>query len=138
VTERTRRIDALLREEISELLTREVHDPRIGFATVTDVETAPDLGRARVWISVIGTDAERAVALRALEHAMPFVRHRLGERLRLKRIPELMVRGDDTGERGTRVMQILRELEEGREPVPLPGELPTPGRRPDEESPDEG
>lgn len=134
MTERTRRIDALLREEISELLTREVHDPRIGFVTITDVETSPDLGHARVWASVIGSEDERAAALRGLEHAMPFVRRRLGERLRLKRIPELSIRGDMTGERGTRVMQILRELEEGREPSPLDGDLPTPGRRPHDDA----
>jgi ribosome-binding factor A len=136
MTERTRRIDALLREEISELLTREVHDPRIGFVTITDVETSPDLGHAHVWASVIGSSNEQAAALRALEHAMPFVRRRLGERLRLKRIPQLSVRGDTAGERGTRVMQILRELEEGHEPSAVRTDLPTPGRRPGERTGD--
>ncbi len=130
MTARTKRIDALLREEISDLLSREVQDPRVGFVTITDVDTAPDLGHARVWISVIGSDAERAATLRALERAMPFVRRRLGERLRLKRIPELSVRSDPTVERGTRVMHILQELEEGKIPEPLPDELPTPGPRP--------
>jgi ribosome-binding factor A len=130
VTARTKRIDALLREEISELVTREVQDPGIGFLTVTGVETAPDLGHARVWVSVIGSDAERTATLRALERAMPFVRRRLGERLRLKRIPELMVRPDPTVERGTRLMHIIQDLEEGRTPEPLPDELPTPSPRP--------
>lgn len=130
MTERTRRVDALLQEEISELLRREVGDPRIGFATVTDVETTPDLGHARVWISVLGRDEQRREALTALEHAMPFIRRRLGERLRLKRIPELQVREDTTGERGTRVMHILEELERGRIPEPLPAELPTPAGLP--------
>jgi ribosome-binding factor A len=130
VTARTKRIDALLREEISELVTREVQDPGIGFLTVTGVETAPDLGHARVWVSVIGSDAERTATLRALERAMPFVRRRLGERLRLKRIPELMVRPDPTVERGTRLMHIIQDLEEGKTPEPLPDELPTPSPRP--------
>jgi ribosome-binding factor A len=130
VTARTKRIDALLREEISELVTREVQDPGIGFLTVTGVETAPDLGHARVWVSVIGSDAERTATLRALERAMPFVRRRLGERLRLKRIPELMVRPDPTVERGTRLMHIIQDLEEGKIPEPLPDELPTPSPRP--------
>ena len=130
MTARTKRIDALLREEIGDLLSREVQDPGVGFSTITDVETTPDLGRALVWISVIGSEAERAETLRALERAMPFIRRRLGERLRLKRIPELSVRTDPTVERGTRVMRILRELEEGRTPEPLPEELPTPEPRP--------
>jgi ribosome-binding factor A len=130
VTARTKRIDALLREEISELVTREVQDPGIGFLTVTGVETAPDLGHARVWVSVIGSDVEKTATLRALERAMPFVRRRLGERLRLKRIPELMVRPDPTVERGTRLMHIIQDLEEGKTPEPLPDELPTPSPRP--------
>jgi ribosome-binding factor A len=125
-TARTRRIDALLQEEISELLRREVQDPRVGFVTITDVDTSPDLGHARVWVSVIGSDAERQTTLRGLERAMPFVRRRLGERLRLKRIPELSVRDDRTAERGTRVMQILNELEEGKTPEEISASLPTP------------
>lgn len=125
-TARTRRIDALLQEEISELLRREVQDPRVGFVTITDVDTAPDLGHARVWVSVIGSDAERQATMRGLERAMPFVRRRLGERLRLKRIPELSVRDDRTAERGTRVMQILHELEEGRAPQEIADSLPSP------------
>jgi ribosome-binding factor A len=125
-TARTRRIDALLQEEISELLRREVHDPRVGFVTITGVDTTPDLGHATVSISVIGSEAERAATLRGLERAMPFVRRRLGERLRLKRIPKLFVEEDRTVERGTRVMHILQELEQGRVPEPIPEDLPTP------------
>ncbi len=127
-TQRQRRIDELLREAIGELLTREVVDPRIGFATVTDVETTPDLGHARVWVSVIGGEQERAATMAALEGAMVFVRRELGHRLHLKRIPELQVRLDESAERGTRVLRLLADIEAGREPEPLPeGEsLPTP------------
>ena len=130
MTARTKRIDALLREEISDLLAREVQDPGVGFSTITDIDTTPDLGHARVWVSVIGSEAERTQTLRALERAMPFIRRRLGERLRLKRIPELTVRADPTVERGTRLMHILQELEEGRLPEALVEELPTPSPRP--------
>jgi len=129
MTARTDRIDELLREEIGAILARDVQDPRIGFVTVTDVQTAPDLSTARVWVSVIGQPAERDQAIRALEHAMPFVRHELGSRIRLRRIPELHVRVDDTAQRGTRVLQLLAELEAGGVPeaVPEPEEsLPTP------------
>jgi ribosome-binding factor A len=129
VTARTDRIDELLRQEIGEILAREIQDPRIGFVTITDVETAPDLSTARVWVSVIGQPDEREQTMRALGRAMPFVRHELGSRVRLRRIPELLIRADDTAQRGTRVLQLLAELESGEMPdVPdTPTEsLPTP------------
>src|SRR5262245_26666032 len=132
MTARTERIDELLRQEIGEILRRDVDDPRIGFATITDVETAPDLRHARVSVSVIGQPEERSATLVALGRAMPFVRHELGKRLHLKRIPELHLELDDSVERGTRVLQLLHEIEEGRLPdeLPAPGEsLPTPVAR---------
>jgi ribosome-binding factor A len=143
MTQRTDRIDQLLRQEIGEILAREVADPRIGFVTVTDVETAPDLRHARVWVSVIGQPSERDTTLAALDRAMPFVRRELGTRLRLKRIPEFQVRLDESAERGTRVLHLLHELEEGHVPVdeagageslptPVP-RLPRPDDRPDPE-----
>jgi ribosome-binding factor A len=127
LSERTARLDELLREEISGVIRREVDDPRIGFVTVTDVEVSPDLRHANVWVSVIGDTDEKRQTLRALARAMPFVRGRLGV-LRLKRIPELHVKEDETAARGTRVLQILDELEQGREgELPeLPETLPTP------------
>ncbi len=129
MTARTDRIDELLRQEIGGLLAREVKDPRIGFATVTKVETTADLAHARVWVSVIGSQAERTATVRALEHAMPFVRHELGARLRLRRIPNLHVRLDETAEQGTRLLHLLDELEHGQTPegeAPTGETLPTP------------
>ena len=111
MTQRTDRIDELLRQEIGDLLATEVADPAIGFVTVTRVATSPDLAHARVWVSLIGQRAERSASLAALRRAMPFVRHRLNERVRLRRIPDLHVELDDTAERGTRVLQILHDLE---------------------------
>lgn len=133
MTQRTDRIDELLRQEIGQALEREVTDPRIGFVTVTDVETVPDLSRARVWVSIIGTAEERKQTLSALRRAMPFIRRGLGTKIRLRRIPELDVRLDDSVERGTRVLRIITELEAGKNPTdeaPAPGEsLPTPVAR---------
>jgi ribosome-binding factor A len=128
MTQRTDRIDQLLRQEIGEILARDVQDPRIGFVTVTDVETAPDLSTARVWVSVIGQPDERALTIKALGRALPFVRHELGSRVRLRRIPELHLREDDSAQRGTRVLRLLAELETGGPPdEPAPAEsLPTP------------
>jgi ribosome-binding factor A len=132
MSQRTARLDELLRQEIGEILTREIADPRVGFATVTSVETTPDLRHAKVWVSVIGQPTERDAALAALRHAMPYVRHELGGRLRLKRIPDLHVQLDDSAERGTRVLQLLTDLEAGVTPdsEAMTGEsLPTPVAR---------
>ncbi len=138
MTARTDRIDQLLREEIGAILAKDVQDPRIGFVTVTDVETAPDLSTARVWVSVIGQPEERVKALRALEHAMPFVRRELGGRIRIRRIPELLIREDESAQRGTRVLRLLAELEAGGEPAEAPEaeeSLPTPTPRGTTEDP---
>ena len=141
MTARTDRIDELLRQEIGAILTRDVQDPRIGFVTITDVETAPDLSNARVWVSIIGQPDERAKTMRALEHAMPFVRRELGSRIRIRRIPELHVRADDTAERGTRVLRLLAELESGATPedaAPIGESLPTPAGAASPDAPEEG
>jgi ribosome-binding factor A len=115
MSQRIDRVDELLRQEIGAILAKEVQDPHIGFATVTDVETTPDLRHARVWVSVIGGAPERAETLAALERAMGFVRHELGVRLRIKRIPALHVLLDDSASRGTRVLRIIEELGQGHD-----------------------
>ena len=129
MSQRTARIDELLREEISLILRREVDDPRIGFVTITDVEVDRELSHASVWVSVIGSEKERRTTIRALVGAMPFVRRQLG-RLRLKRIPALHIKEDQTAERGTRILQILSDLESGADEVVHPQRmeetLPTP------------
>jgi ribosome-binding factor A len=129
MTQRIQRIDELLRQEIGQALEREVTDPGIGFVTVTNVETAPDLSRARVWVSVIGSEEKRKETLAALRRAMPFIRHSLGTKIRLRKIPELDVRLDDSIELGTRVLKIINDLEAGQIPD-LPDtnseSLPTP------------
>jgi ribosome-binding factor A len=134
VSERTRRVDHLLQEEISAIVQREVQDPRVGFVTITSVETTPDLRHATVWASIIGSDEERAATMAALGRAMPFVRHRLGA-LHLKRIPQLHLREDDSAQRGTRVMQLLERVEAELEGGEAPTEdaaavpdLPSPSR----------
>ena len=133
MSQRLDRVDELLRQEIGAILAKEVNDPRIGFVTVTKVETTPDLSMARVWVSVIGTPEERKATVRALEHAMPFVRRLLGERIRIRRIPVLHVRRDETIDRGTRILKLIDDIESGAITDPLaPDEatvtesLPTP------------
>ena len=131
MTARTDRIDELLRQEIGVIIAREIADPRVGFATVTSVVTTPDLRHAKVFVSVIGQQADRKATLSALGRAMPFVQHELGKRLRLKRIPQFHLELDDTLERGTRVLHLLNELEAGHEPedATVGESLPTPVAR---------
>ncbi len=135
MTARTDRIDELFRQEIGSILSRDVEDRRIGFATIIAVETAPDLRHAKVRVSVIGSPEERRTTIAAIGRAMPFVRHELGKRLRLKRIPEFHLELDETLERGTRVLHLLDEIEAGRTPEGKPDDgesLPKPialGRR---------
>ena len=132
MTQRTEKVDELLRQEITSIVARDVADPRVGFVTITGVETTRDLRHAKVWVSVIGQPAERDATVAALGRAMPFVRHELGTRLRLKRIPDLHLLLDDTAERGTRVLQLLNDLEAGATPsdaTPTLEPLPTPVAR---------
>jgi ribosome-binding factor A len=132
MSQRTERVDELLRQEIGAIVTRDLADPRVGFVTITDVETTPDLRHARVWVSVIGQPAERDAAVAALQHAMPFIRHELGRTLRIKRIPDLHVHLDETADRGTRILRLLDEIETGALPeadVPIAESLPTPVAR---------
>lgn len=129
MSQRTDRVDELLRQEIGVIVSRDVADPRVGFATITSVETTTDLRHAKVWVSVIGQPAQRDAAVAALQHAMPFIRHELGKTLRIKRIPDLHVHLDETAERGTRILQLLAEIETGTTPepdVPIAESLPTP------------
>jgi ribosome-binding factor A len=132
MTQRTERVDELLRQEIGSIIAREIADPRVGFATVTSVVTTPDLRHAKVFVSVIGQAAERKLTLTALGRAMPFIQHELGKRLRIKRIPQFHLELDETLERGTRVLHLLNELEAGHQPVEeaaIGDSLPTPVAR---------
>jgi len=112
MSQRTDRLDSQIQQELSELLQREMKDPRLGFATITRVETAGDLGHARVWVSVLGDEEERGRTMDALRVATPWLRRRLGERLSLRHVPELTVRLDDSIASGDRVLRLLHDLEE--------------------------
>ena len=122
MSQRTDRLDSQIRQELMDLLQREMKDPRLGFATIIRVETARDLGHARVWVSVLGTDVEREKTMQALKVATPWLRRKLGERLSLRHVPELSMREDDSIASGDRVLQIIAELSgEAVEPAPDEG-----------------
>ena len=118
MSQRTDRLDSQIQQELMQLLQREMQDPRLGFATITRVETARDLGHARVWVSVLGDDGERSRTMDALRVATPWLRRRLGERLTLRHVPELTLRLDDSIASGDRVLRLINELEEGGSGAP--------------------
>jgi len=110
MTRRTERINDLLREELSELLRRQVKDPRLGgLITVTEVEVSADLRHARVFVSVLGSEEERKEAFQGLEAARPFLRRELSKRLSMRRTPDLSFRRDDSLERGARLLALIEE-----------------------------
>ncbi|MCA1570499.1 MAG: 30S ribosome-binding factor RbfA [Chloroflexi bacterium] len=111
MSQRTDRLDSQIRAELAELLHREMKDPRIGFATITRVETARDLGTAKVWVSIMGTDEEREATMKALTDAAPWLRRQLGGRMMLRHVPQLTIRHDASIEAGDRVLRLLREIE---------------------------
>ena len=123
---RPSRVGDQLRAEISDLLAREVHDPGIGFLTVTQVTVTPDLHVARVYYTTLGDERARRDTARALGRATPFLRRQLGSRLRLKRVPLLEFFFDESVERGDRIERILNELSAERDESPAADGGPDP------------
>ncbi len=107
------RVNQLIKEEISTLLHRELKDPRLGFVTVTEVDTAKDLSRAKVFVSVLGDEAQWTASLTALASARGFVRNWLRHHLDLRVIPELDFRPDHSMEHAARIQALLRDLDAG-------------------------
>lgn len=107
------RVNQLLKEEISLLLQRELKDPRLGFVTVTEVDTAKDLSRAKVFVSVLGPEAQWAASLTALASARGFIRHWLRHHLDLRITPEIDFRPDHSMEHAARIQALLRDLDPG-------------------------
>jgi ribosome-binding factor A len=108
---RMRRVDEAVRAVLSDVITHELKDPRVGFVTVTAVKTSPDLRQARVFVSVLGDDELRADSLVGLSSAHGFLQRRLAGELRLKPTPTLDFVYDDTVDRGIRLAELLDEAE---------------------------
>ena len=104
-----------LRAELAQLLSREVHDPGVGFVTLTRVHVSPDLQTARVYYTALGDEAGRRKTARALDRTVPFLRRQIGSRLRLRRVPELNFLYDDSIAGQDRIEQILNEIRAERE-----------------------
>jgi ribosome-binding factor A len=107
------RVGDQIRLELSQMLTRgDVHDPGIGFITLTRVQVSSDLQVAKVFYTTLGDATARVETQRALERATPFFRRQIGARVRLRRVPEVEFRFDETIQHQDRIEQILRDLRE--------------------------
>jgi len=119
---RLARLRELFKIEVSAILQREMKDPRIGFVSVTDVELSMDLRHAKVFVSILGDAAAKAETMATLGNAQGFVRRELARRIRLRFIPAIHFKLDESIERGVRVQRLLRRVaefeEERRSDVP--------------------
>jgi ribosome-binding factor A len=107
---RKERLEELLKREISEIIRREVKDPRIGFVTVTDAEVSNDLSFAKVFVSVLGTEEQQAAALKGLNSATRFIRGEFGQRIKLRQVPEITFRIDTGIQHGARIHELLEQI----------------------------
>lgn len=108
-TSRMRRVNEVIREVLGTTISTELQDPRIGFVTVTAVDTSPDLRHARVHVSVLGSEQERDATMAALRSAHGVLQGAINDELRLKRTPELSFHYDESVERADRITRMLDE-----------------------------
>lgn len=107
---RTIRLAEQIRIEVGDILSRKVHDPGVGFLTLTRVKVTEDLLQALIFYTAMGDPAERKKTARALERALPFIRRSLGQRLQLRRVPEITFRYDESVAHQARVEELLENI----------------------------
>ena len=101
-----------IQQEVSLMISRDMKDRRVGFVTVTGVRLTPDLRHARIFISMMGSEVEKEESLEALNHATGWVRHELGQRIRMKFIPEIVFQMDTSQEYGDHIDRLIDEIHE--------------------------
>ena|SRR5262245_5289359 len=119
-TSRPDRVGEAIRDELSQLIAREVHDPGIGFLTLTRVSVTQDLQLARVYYTSLGDERAQRETAKALKRATPFLRRQIGSRIRLRRVPELTFFYDESIARTDRIEQILQDLKAEAAARPAP------------------
>jgi ribosome-binding factor A len=108
---RADRVGEQIRVELSDILLRKTKDPRVGFVTITYVKVSDDLRNARVFVSIIGDEARKKKALKGLKSGSSFLRTELGHRLQVRSTPELFFQLDESIEKGSRILELLRGLD---------------------------
>ncbi len=114
---RRERVAGQIRAELSDILQHELRDPRVGWVTVTRVEMSPDLCYAKVFVSVLGDEQTQAATFIGLERALRFIRSELGRRIRLRQVPEIHFKPDDSIAQSQRINELLKAT-----PIPPPEE----------------
>ncbi|EUJ18618.1 30S ribosome-binding factor RbfA [Listeria aquatica] len=107
---RANRVAEQMKKELGDILNRKIKDPRLGFITVTDVDVTGDLQQATIFISILGNEKEREDSMLALEKAHGFIRSEIGNRMSLRKVPELLFEMDSSLEYGNKIDELLRNL----------------------------
>jgi ribosome-binding factor A len=107
---RVNRVGEQMKKELGDIISRKIKDPRVGFVTVTDVQVTGDLQQAKVYISVLGDEQQREDTLKGLAKAKGFIRTEIGQRIRLRKTPELIFEFDETMAYGNRINSLIHEL----------------------------
>lgn len=115
--QRPQRVGDQIREELSDIIARELKDPGVGFITITWVRVSADLQVARVYYTTLGDETARRQTALALQRAAPFLRRQIAARVRLRRAPDLQFTFDESVARGERIEQLLQEIKDGPHPV---------------------
>ena len=123
-TGRMRRVDEAMRAVLSDAIAKDLKDPRVGFVTVTGVKTSPDLRHARVYVSVLGSESERADSMQGLQSAHGYLQWRLATELTLKHTPSLSIHYDDSVDHGMRISSLVNELGSADDPSSAQGDGP--------------
>ncbi len=124
---RVSRVAESIRREVSQMLLHGIKDDRVGagMVSVTDVDVSGDLQHAKIFVSIYGTDEARAETMAGLRSATGYVRSELGQRVRLRRTPEVVFQEDRSIERGTKVLSLLNQLNQNRTDEPVEGDEAT-------------
>jgi ribosome-binding factor A len=112
---RANRVAEQMKKELGHIILQKVKDPRIGFVTVTDVEVTGDLQQATIYISVLGSEDEKDATLKGLEKAKGFIRTEIGQRIKLRKTPEIEFAFDESVAYGSRIDTLLRQVNEDAE-----------------------
>ncbi|MCK1992436.1 30S ribosome-binding factor RbfA [Peribacillus muralis] len=114
---RSNRVGEQMKKELSEIIGRKIKDPRIGFVTVTDVAVTGDLQQATVYISVLGDQEQREKTLQGLAKAKGFMRSEIGQRIRLRKTPELFFEFDESVDYGNRIESLISQINSEDKPA---------------------
>lgn len=109
---RANRVGEQMKKELGDIISRKIKDPRVGFVTITDVEVTGDLQQAKVYISVLGGESQKENTLKGLAKAKGFIRSEIGQRIRLRKTPEIIFEFDESIDYGNRIENLIHQIHE--------------------------